>query len=91
VASFNRPWLLAAALALARREQRPVLGLLGVGAGLTTVVVSLQVVSDAAARWLALAGPLWLAWVLAASVLLWRGRPVHRRAAYGVGGLPWAR
>jgi hypothetical protein len=83
--------LAAAALALARRERRPVLGVLGLVAGLVTMVVSLQVVSDAAARWLALAGPLWLAWVLAASVLLWRGRPAPRGAASGAGGMPWAR
>ncbi len=73
--------LAAAAVALARRERRPVLGVLGVAAGLVTVVVSLQFVSDAAARWLAVAGPLWLAWVLAASALLWRGGPAPRRAA----------
>jgi hypothetical protein len=78
----------AAALALARRERRPVLGILGAIAGLATVLVSLQVVSDAAARWLAVAGPLWLAWVLATSVLLWRGRPPPRGAAPGAGGLP---
>ena len=65
--------LVAVAVALARRERRPVLGVLGVGAGLTTAVVSLQFVSDGAARWLAVAGPLWLAWVMAGSVLLWRG------------------
>jgi len=65
--------LAAAAVALARRERRPVLGALGLAAGLVTMVVSLQFVSDAAAAWLAVAGPLWLAWVLAGSVLLWRG------------------
>jgi hypothetical protein len=62
-----------------------VLGALGVVAGLGTVAVSLQVVSDAAAGWLALAGPLWLAWVLAASVLLWRGAPVQRGTDPGGG------
>jgi hypothetical protein len=67
--------LAAAALALARRERRPVLGVLGLVAGLFTVAVCLQFVSDAAARWLAVAGPLWLAWVLAGSALLWRGAP----------------
>jgi hypothetical protein len=71
--------LAAAALSLARHEQRPAIGLLGLVAGLVTVVVSLQFVSDAAARWLALAGPLWLAWVLAGSALLWRGGPADRR------------
>jgi hypothetical protein len=75
--------LVAVAVGLARRERRPVLGALGVVAGLVTLVVSLQFVSDAAARWLALAGPLWLAWVLAASVLLWRGVPATRRSAPG--------
>jgi hypothetical protein len=77
--------LAAAALSLARRERRPVLGLLGLVAGLVTMVVSLQFVSDTAARWLAVAGPLWLAWVLAASALLWRRLPVARRAP-AVGG-----
>jgi hypothetical protein len=73
--------LAAAAVALARRERRPVLGAFGVAAGLVTVVVSLQFASDTAARWLAVAGPLWLAWVLVGSVLLWRGMPAPRRAA----------
>jgi hypothetical protein len=73
--------LAVTAVALARRERRPVLGALGLAAGLVTVVVSLQFVSDAAARWLAVAGPLWLAWVLAGSVLLWRGMPASRGAA----------
>jgi hypothetical protein len=73
--------LAVAAVTLARRERRPVLGVLGLVAGLVTVVVSLQFVSEAAARWLAVAGPLWLAWVLAGSVLLWRGMPAPRRAA----------
>jgi hypothetical protein len=77
--------LVAAAAALARRERRPVLGLLGVAAGLATVPVSLQFAVDAASLLLAVAGPLWLAFVIATSVLLWRGRP---GGAASIGGGP---
>jgi hypothetical protein len=76
--------LALASLALWRRERRPVVGLAGAGAGLATVLVSGQVASDAAARWLALAGPLWLAWVVAVSIILWRG--LATRAVDGGGG-----
>jgi hypothetical protein len=48
------------------------LALLGGAAGALSVAVSPQVVSDAAARLLALAGPLWLAFVAWTSVRLWR-------------------
>jgi hypothetical protein len=70
--------LVAFAASFARAERRPALGALGLAAGLATLPVALQITSDAAARWLAVAGPLWLAFVLATSFLLWRGRP--RRA-----------
>lgn len=72
--------LVLAALALGRAERRPVLAALGVAAGLASLPVSLQIVSDAAAAWLAVAAPLWLAFVAATSVLLAR-RGAHRRHA----------
>jgi hypothetical protein len=71
--------LALAAAALGRAERRPVTGALGIAAGLATVPVSLQLASDAAAAWLAVAGPLWLAFVAATSVLLARGRADPRR------------
>ena len=43
-------------------------------AGIASIPVSLQVTSDAAARLLIVAGPLWLVAIAASSVLLWRGR-----------------
>jgi hypothetical protein len=43
-------------------------------AGLAAVPVSLQIVSDAAANWLRVAGPLWLVAIATTSVRLWRGR-----------------
>jgi len=49
------------------------LGGLGLVAGLATLPVSLQFASERAASFLAVAGPLWLAFVLVASVRLWRG------------------
>lgn len=66
--------LAAAAAALARAEGRPLLGALGIAAGLATLPVAGQIAFDAAARWLFLAAPLWIAFVSVASVLLWRGR-----------------
>jgi hypothetical protein len=66
--------LAAAAASLWTAERRPVLGGLGVAAGLATLPVCLQVFSDAAARWLTFAAPLWLAFVAASSVVMWRGR-----------------
>jgi len=72
--------LVAAAAALAAKERRPLLGALGVAAGLASLPVSMQVVSTAAARWLAVAAPLWIAFVGSTSVLLWRGpRPSPAR------------
>lgn len=43
-------------------------------AGLASLPVALQFQYDAAAWFLRIAGPLWLAWVVATSVLLLRGR-----------------
>jgi hypothetical protein len=71
--------LALAAVALGRAERRPVLGALGVVAGIASVPVSLQIASDAAAAWLAVAAPLWLAFVAATSVLLARGGAARRR------------
>ena len=58
--------------ALAGSLGRRWLGALGMVAGLATVPVSLQIVSDTAARWLAVAAPLWLLFVAWSSALLWR-------------------
>lgn len=66
--------LVAVAAVLAVRERRTALGALGVVAGLATIPVSLQFAVDAASRLLLVAGPLWLAFVVWTSVLLWRGR-----------------
>lgn len=76
--------LVAAAVSLARAERRPAMGVLGVAAGLATLPVSLQFALDAASNVLAVAGPLWIAFVAATSVLLWRGRP--RPSAARAGG-----
>ncbi len=54
--------------------RRPVLGGLGLAAGIASVPVAGQLAWDEAARLLAVAGPLWLGFVLATSVLLWGGR-----------------
>ncbi len=54
------------------------LGALGVAAGVVTVLVSGQVVSERAASLLALAAPLWLAFVVAASVQMWRAPAPER-------------
>jgi len=70
--------LVALGASLARAGRRPRLGLLGVAAGLATLPVSLQFAFDAASRLLAVAGPLWLLFVVASSVGLWRRRPVER-------------
>jgi hypothetical protein len=48
--------------------------LLTFAAGVASVPVSLQIVSDSAARLLAIAGPLWLVAIAATAVQLWRGR-----------------
>jgi len=65
---------LAVAGAALLRRGRPALGLLGLAGGLATLPVSLQFALDDASRLLAVAGPLWLGFVVWSSVLLWRGR-----------------
>ncbi len=54
--------------------RRPVVGGLGLAAGLASLPVAGQIAWDQAARLLAVAGPLWLGFVLATSALLWRAR-----------------
>jgi hypothetical protein len=66
--------LALAGFSLWRSGRRPVLGGLGIAAGLATIPVAGQLAWEPAANLLALAGPLWLAFVLATSVLLWGGR-----------------
>jgi hypothetical protein len=56
------------------RAGRRALGGLGLAAGLAAVPVSAQIALEPAADLLALAGPLWLAFVVATSVALWRGQ-----------------
>ncbi len=51
---------------------------LGIVAGLASLPVALQFSSDFFANLLAVAGPLWLAWVTWTSVLLLRGRRAER-------------
>jgi hypothetical protein len=65
--------LLAVGPALWRSGARA-LGALGTVAGLASLPVSLQPFSEAAARLLAVAGPLWLVFVAWSSVRMWRGR-----------------
>lgn len=65
--------LIAVAAALGRAERRPGLAWLGMAAGVASIPVSLQFAFDQASNLLAVAGPLWLAWVTWTSVLLWRG------------------
>jgi hypothetical protein len=76
--------LVATGAALARADRRPLLGFLGVAAGIATVPVSLQFALDAASNWLVAAGPLWLAFVATTSLLLWRRSP--RELAHFSGG-----
>lgn len=73
--------LLVVGLSAWRRGEGRALPALGVAAGLATLPVSLQVVSDGAARLLALAGPLWLAYVVAASARSWRGTGAMARTS----------
>jgi hypothetical protein len=77
--------LVLAAAALVRGAARPVLGGLGVLAGLATIPVSLQIASDAAAAWLVVAGPLWLAFVAATSLVLARTGAPRLSAPAGAG------
>jgi hypothetical protein len=76
-ALFNLAFGAGLALAgwsLWRAGRRRVLGGLGLAAGLASLPVAGQLAWEPAARLLALAGPLWLTFVLATSVLMWRGR-----------------
>jgi hypothetical protein len=68
--------LVALNLALGRESGWPAWQrALGVAAGLASLPVAGQVVSDGLARLLAVSGPLWLAWIAAASAAgLWQGR-----------------
>jgi hypothetical protein len=66
--------LVLAGWSLWRVGRRPALGGLGLAAGLATLPVAGQLAWESAARLLAVAGPLWLGFVLATSVLLWVGR-----------------
>jgi hypothetical protein len=65
--------LLALGPALWRTGERA-LGALGVVAGLASLPVALQPFSEAAARLLVVAGPLWLLFVAWSSLRMWRGR-----------------
>jgi hypothetical protein len=76
-ALFNLAFGAGLALAgwiIRRAGRRSALGGLGLAAGLASLPVAGQLAWEPAARLLAVAGPLWLAFVLAASVLLWSGR-----------------
>jgi len=66
--------LAGAGAALVSRGSRA-LGALGLAAGLATLPVSGQVLSERAASLLVVAAPLWLAFVVAASVRMWRAAP----------------
>ena len=88
-ALFNLAFGAGLALAgwsLWRSGRRPALGGLGIAAGLATIPVAGQLAWEPAARLLAVAGPLWLAFVLATSVLPWggRGRAVEEEELRGV-------
>lgn len=79
--------LLAVGAALLAARARPVLGALAVAAGLGALPVALQVVSEDAARWLAVAAPLWLGFIAASAVALWGRAGARRRVPQG-GGAP---
>lgn len=81
--------LAAIGASLLATGRRPVLAGLGLAAGVASLPVALQIVSGDAARWLAVAAPLWLAFVAATSVVLWRGRAAAP-AAVGGGHAPVA-
>jgi hypothetical protein len=70
--------LLALGAALWRRGERGV-AVLGIVAGLASVPVAGQPFSEASAKLLGVAGPLWLAFVLWTSLRMWRGAPVGVR------------
>lgn len=82
---------LAAAGGLLLRRGRPVLGALGLAAGAATVPVCGQLTLERAADLLAVAGPLWLAFVAATSVLLWTGFTIRDPAQEAPRGLARAR
>lgn len=67
--------LLLVGAALWRRGSRA-LAILGLAAGACSLPVAGQPFSEAAARLLALAAPLWLAFVIATCVRMWRGTDV---------------
>ncbi|HEY6100996.1 MAG TPA: hypothetical protein VIW03_16285 [Anaeromyxobacter sp.] len=81
--------LFGAGLAVAahglRREGAlsPFEGWLGVAAGLATLPVALQFASDPAARWLAVAGPLWLIFVLVSALPRRQGAVAEASPARG--------
>jgi hypothetical protein len=64
--------LLALSPALWRRGERAV-AILGIVAGLASIPVAGQPFSEASAKLLAVAGPIWLAFVLWTSFRMWRG------------------
>jgi len=66
--------LLALSPALWRRGERAV-AILGIAAGLASIPVAGQPFSEASAKLLGLAGPLWLSFVLWTSFRMWRGAP----------------
>ncbi len=72
--------LLALGVALRQAAFPRRLAWLAIAAGAASLPVCLQVVSDAAARWLVVAGPLWLLFVSASSVGLWRPAQVSLQA-----------
>ena len=66
--------LAAIGASLLATGSRRSLAALGLAAGLGSLPVALQIVSEDAARWLAVAAPLWLAFIAATSTVLWRRR-----------------
>lgn len=83
--------LVALGASLLGARRRPLLGGWALAAGLATLPVALQVLSEDAARWLAVAGPLWLGFVAATSVILWRGAPASPAVPVGGGDEALAR
>lgn len=71
--------LLALSSALWRRGERAV-GVFGIVAGMASIPVAGQPFSEASAKLLGVAGPLWLAFVLWTSFRMWRGTPDGARS-----------
>jgi hypothetical protein len=71
--------LLALSPALWRRGERAV-AILGIVAGLASIPVAGQPFSEASAKLLAVAGPIWLLFVLWTSFRMWRGTPDGARS-----------